>query len=340
MGAITRRWLDATVWRRHGLPPLNAPTSVAAPAMLMGAPSEAWSSLQLQTTAINPNAKVGCVRRYDGNFVSSFASTSGQQDVGTGRATWLSFSGPSVATINSGAVDATIAAFFASIPAGHRVLFTYLHEVDHDKLGGSTPAQYAAAQKRIWELKEANAAVPSNVPVGPVLMGTTFWSSAFLAYFPTGGEYDFIGTDPYNFGRDPADPNYLPEPKTGNAANWRPMSYLFGSTQGVGGIPYLAQRDGKPVALGEYGVHSWPSIPTRKAQWLNETDAYLEAFPTGCLAACYYHSWIGESGPWWVDRINVYSPNNADPQRQGTPGSDPNSLNAYAALLAKYWTGA
>jgi len=296
--------------------------------MLVGANDSDWSSLQTAMQAVNSKARVQIIRRYDGSFPSAFSSSSAQQDVGL-RATWLSFSSPSVANVLSGAADATIASFFASVPSSHRLLVTWIHEVDNNKLGSSTAQDYAAGVSRIWSLKQANAQNPANVSFGPILMGTTYYTGQNYAnYYPTDGHFDFVGIDPYRFVRDASDPYYLPDPKTGGTGTARTMAYLCGNA------PALCSQYSKPIAFGEYGAHPFTSNHQVRPQWLSETDAFMRNLPNGTMASCYFHAKYGESGPWYVDRFHHYTTDASDPLRVGTPGDDPDSLAVFASIAA------
>lgn len=289
--------------------------------MLLGVSEWSWISdgakIVTDLHAVNPQADIQCVRRYDGTVPPAFSSSKGQQDVGQGRASWLSFSGPSISAINSGSEDARIASYFASIPATHRHFFTYLHETDNGKLGGSSAAQFASACARIWNLKNANAQTPANVSVGPILTAGPYRNNTFRQYYPSGGEFDFIGADPYRFSREAGAP---PDPKTGGTGTPRTMAYL------IGALPAFSQETGKPCAIGEYGAHPTTTNVQDRPDWLRETDAFLRSI--GSVVACYFHSSAGESGPWWVDRWHF----NVGGKAVGDP--DPTSLAAFADLLA------
>lgn len=311
-----------------GTPPIDPPEE---PLMLLGTTQLAYTTLQASLHAVNANATMQVIRRYDGAIPSSWSSTSGQNDVGTGRVSWISFSSPTIAQINSGGHDGTIAAFFASIPPTHRCMVTYLHEIDlADKLGSTPPQDYAAAQARLWNIKEANAQNPANVAVGPVLTAGPYRSGTFINFYPTGGQFDFVGADPYRFWRDGTDPYYQPDPKTGGTGTPRSLAYVIGDPNGDGGagMPAYAAAQGKSIAIAEYGAHPTPNDPNNRPNWLVQTDAYLRS--QGCMAAIYFHSHVGESGPWWLDCYHDY----ANPQDRSR--LDPHSVNQFAALLAAH----
>jgi hypothetical protein len=272
------------------------------------------------------------IRRYDGAFTSSWSTTSGQQDVGK-KATWISFSSPSITQINSGAYDATLASFFASIPPTHRVLLSYIHEIDLPaKLGSTPPVDYATAQARIWGIKQANAQDPNNVLVGPCLTGWAFLQGTFAEFFPVGGEFDFVGSDPYRFWRDNtgglSSPWYVADPKAGGPGIERTFAYTIGDPtgNGSGGQAGFAASYGKPIAIGEYGAHPTLNNSSNRPAWLAQTDAYLRA--NNCIAALYFHTRYGESGPWWLDCYHNY----VDIMDKSRP--DPDTINTFASLVA------
>lgn len=319
-------------------PPVVEPPET--PTMLMGVNDSNFVSLQNKLHAVNPNATLRVRRRYDGAFPLSWSSTSGQNDVGTGVITWLSFGSPTIAQINSGSHDANLATFFASIPSTHKCYITYLHEINlPDKLGSTPPAQFAAAQARIWNIKQANAQNPANVLVGPILTADPYRTGAFTGFYPAGGEFDFIGADPYRFWRDANDPLYQPDPKTGGTGTPRTMAYLLGdpNADGSSGAAAFSASSGKPIAIAEYGAHPTPNDVNNRPNWLVQTDAYLRAH--NCMAALYFHAPYGESGPWYIDQFHHYTSGNYHTDRETGP-PDPDSFNKYLELLLENNQGA
>ena len=310
-------------------------TPPAASKMLLG--TTEWSekydndAIQPLLYTYNANAKLAIIRRYAdfGEWIpNNFTTSHGSEDIGQNRASWVSYSDPSIAKILDGSFDATLSAYFASIPANHKVMFTYMHEVNNDKLGaGETPQLFAQATAHIWDIKNASAQNSENVKVGPILIPADFRSGTHKPYFPTNGKYDFIGIDPYRFARDVNDPSYIPDPKTGTAGTPRTMEYIIGQA------PAFSISEGKPLAFGEYGAHTWSSKPTERTRWLLETDNFMSKL--NVMAAIYFHSSRGQSGPWLIDRWHVYDSNeNSAARRSGA--TDASSLQTFADLLAKY----
>lgn len=322
-------------WRRFKDGSTFAPGSAPVTQSLIMGVSE-WSHQQDGNAIVNAlksynaNAELMCVRRYQGDIPANFSSTRGPIEAAAGKASWLSFSGPSIAAINSGSMDATLASYFASIPNGHTHFFTYLHEAnnkDDEKLGGATRAQFTSACARIWNIKNANAWSTTKVMVGPILTAEPFRNGTYIDYFPTGGQFDFGGADPYRFARDINDPSYLPDPKAKGPGTKRTMQYL------VGELPAYLDSVGKPMAIGEYGAHTWSTDDGERARWLWETDAFFVANNT--IVACYFHSPNGESGPWLIDRKHIYSTGQYDAVRQ-TGAADPTSMQAFANIVASH----
>lgn len=324
-------------WRnRLGKVVGNTPPVPEAQVMLMGAASgssdEDFDQLQSALFAINPNAKLQIIRRYDNAIPASWSATSGQQDIGI-RATWISFSSPTIAQINSGSHDAMLSTFFASIPPTHHVMLSYIHEIDLPaKIASTPPEDYAAAQARIWDIKQANAQDPTNVLVGPCLTGWAFLQGTHQGFFPSGGQFDFVGADPYRFWRDNTNglmsPWYVPDPKSGGPGVQRSLAYQTGDLldDGSAGMSAFAAGYGKPIAIGEYGAHPTLNDANNRPAWLTQTDTYLRQ--NNCIAALYFHTRYGESGPWWLDCYHNY----VNIMDKSLP--DPDSMNRFASIVA------
>lgn len=323
-------------WRnREGIRVSYATPVPPAKKMMMGtiagSNDEDFNQLQSALYAINPAAKLQIIRRYDGAFPSTWSASSGQADLGI-KSTWISFSSPTIAQINSGAYDSTLASFFASIPASHFTMISYIHEIDlSSKIGSTPPEDYASAQERIWNIKQANAQDPSNVLVGPCLTGWSFQQGTHAPFFPASGAFDFVGADPYRFWRDNANgltsPWYVPDPKSGGTGVQRSMGYITGDpgNDGSAGMAAFAASFGKPIAIGEYGAHPTLNDAQNRPNWLTQTDTYLKA--NNCIVAVYFHARYGESGPWWLDCYHNYV-TITDKSRP-----DPDSMNRFASLV-------
>lgn len=310
----------------------EAPKATMLMGAIAGTGDEDFNQLQSLLYNVNPSAKLQMIRRYDDAFPSSWTATSGNNDVGN-KATWISFSSPSISQINSGSYDTLLASFFASIPASHHVLVSYIHEIDlPDKIGATPPADYALAHARIWGIKQSNAQDPTNVLLGPCLTGWAFLQGTHADFFPAGGEFDFVGADPYRFWRDNTNgltsPWYVPDPKAGGPGVQRSLAYQTGdlNADGSAGMAAFAASFGKPIAIGEYGAHPTLNNPANRPNWLVEADTYLRS--NNCIAALYFHTRYGGSGPWWLDCYHNYV-DIMDKSR-----SDPDSVEQFASLVA------
>jgi hypothetical protein len=99
------------------------------------------------------------------------------------------------------------------------------------------------------------------------------------------------------------------------------MSYLMSGWE-----TYHAAHPTIPLLIGEYSAHPDCDDINDRALWLQQTHQWYLDYD--CIAACYYHSSVGESGPWWVDCFHNFS----TPTDQSH--ADPTSLNAFASLVA------
>lgn len=258
-------------------------------------------------------------RFYEGTWPSA-PTAKETTDVARGVVPWVSFSGPSAATIASGAHDANIAAYFAA--SDQPKLVTYRHEVDHGPK--ETPSDFRAAQERIFALKEAHCPTPRDVLVGPILMGWAFTTGSDYNFqqYMSPGYMDFIGTDPYRFWRPTVmidnnrDRQTAPiDPSTGGYGVKRSMQYSCeGVSSGQTLISY-ATALGIPIAIGESSAHPDPDDTTDRPGWLQQTVDYLNAVPCGCIAVCWFHGPWGGRGAWYLDRTNYFSASEGDASR-------------------------
>ena len=267
-----------------------------ATGLMIGTTEAAYSQLEYAL------GKPLAVRRsYDGVMPSAFSACKAAADVGK-RASWISFTAfPTAAVARS---------FFASIPAGHRVMVTCVHEADNGKMTGTA---FAPQQAALMDALNASGADRSLVTCGPILTANTYRNGGYTAYYPDPAAYDFIGVDAYRFWRPPGSP---PDPKTGNLGQQRTLQWL------IGAAPTLSAQTGKPVAVGEFGAHPFPDDPANRPAWLTESIGHLRSI--NATAAVYFHSGQGESGPWWLDRFHF---------PETAAGSDPDSVRALADLI-------
>jgi hypothetical protein len=200
------------------------------------------------------------------------------QDLALGRVPLLSIqprsrSGVVVpwADIASGAVDDAIrrqATSLGAVPGG--VILALHHEADI-AVGYGTSAEYVAAYRHYVSVFRSVGA--SNVVFAWVLTPHTFKATAD-AWYPGDDVVDWIGADAYNAGGC----------KPG-VTGWRSMQEVASAFYQWG------SAHGKPLVLAEYGSAADPGDPTRRAQWLRETDATFRSWPN--LRAVAYFDSIG-----------------------------------------------
>lgn len=280
----------------HHPPPPPPP----APSLLYGASEIRFDQLQ---AAVGGRLKVR--RSYDTTPGPDIMTSRAGVDLRRGIVPWVSFSGlPD---------DATLEAHFRSVPAGAKVLWTWLHEADMKK---TTPTLFRAGYARLRAIRDRAGA--TGVLLAPVLVGDTFRTGRHVDWLGDGSDLDVVGIDAYRFWRPAGAPGDV-DKLGGGLGRDRAMEWLLGQA------PAFSQQVGKPIGLGEYGAHPRPEDPSDRPRWLRETDAYLRSI--GAFAACYFHSGNGESGPWWVDQYHFTTGG----KTAGDP--DPDSLDAFAALL-------
>jgi hypothetical protein len=321
---------DGTLYRyRDG--GILTPGSPSPSGVLYGA-VEATSFDQLNgLSAITAAGGLKVRRFYEGSWPSA-PSSAQTADYARGVIPFVSYSGPSIATINAGSSDSLISGYFAALPSDKTTYVTWIHEVDNGKLGGSSIAQFKTAIARIHGLKQANAPDPSKVLFGPLLMGYAFT----MAQAPSGAGYyadyltgltalDYVGADPYRFWRPAHSPDLTTvtpnDPKIGGLGTKRSMSYLMSGWE-----TYHAANPSVPLLIGEYSAHPDPANVTDRPDWLQQTHQWFK--DNNCIAACYYHSSVGESGPWWLDCFHNFT------TKTDQSHTDTNSINTYASLLA------
>lgn len=267
------------------------------PTPLYGANHRDFAGLQ---TAMGGKLRVD--RQYWGT-ASATIPADAQSAIDAGVIPWVSF--------DAIPDDAALRAHFAAWPS--RAFWTFQHEVDHNK---SDPATFKAACARIAAARDA-AGAKGRVFLIPVLMANTYRIGAHAQWFGDSSTYDAVGVDGYRYWREPGSP---PDPHTGNLSQSRSFEWIIGQA------PAFAKSVGKPLAVGEFGAHPFTSDHANRPTWLKETGAYLKTIDV--LAACYFHSGLGDSGPWWLDCF----PNWTNPSDRSNP--DPDSMEAYRSLLA------
>lgn len=248
--------------------------------------------------------KVKMVRRYESTLPVDIIRTSAAVDVFSERSSWLSFSDtekPSLATMKS-----------FSMSVEFPTMITPVHEVD---MGKMRPAEFRALCEWYFDGFRSNPLIQ----VGPILTSQPYRKGTYKQWMPS--VCDFIGSDAYRFWRPPGSP---PDPKVGSLGVNRSMKYLIGE------LPAYAKSRGVPMAIGEFGAHPFPNDTANRPNWLQQTYSFLTS--VNCIAAIYFHSYFGGSGPWWGDRFHVFTEDERDPSRRGGK-TDIASMNWFK----KYW---
>jgi hypothetical protein len=143
---------------------------------------------------------------------------------------------------------------------GSPVVIHFHHEPEDDVPLYGTPAEYAAAFRRVVSIFHERGA--TNVEWAWVMMAVTFDPGSGRSpetYYPGDDVVDWIGVDAYNwFGVRPG-------------ASWRELEAIIS--------PFYAWASPheKPLMVAEYGCREDPHDPLRKAQWLANAREMLKA---------------------------------------------------------------
>ena len=347
MPVLTTVW-DGTQWMGGGtttpptgLPPSPwvyesftiGPTPVTLAAFTLGSAAggstsfTAWND-ECVNTGNKPgavNLGLGLHRTYSpGGIVADFMTTAAAGDVANGVASIWSCK-PDISQVASGNHDATFTSFFNSIPAGHRAWLMMWHEPWDDQFVWST---YRAAQARVWGLLNDSNADRDLVKWGILGTGYDFFvGRAQENFFPAGGEYDYVGTDPYDFYRNL---DVMPVSPRGRN-NHRTAAQLFSPAT------EFANSVGKPTVVGELGYHPDPTyldgpmspagVPSKPYRFRSAIEFCVA---NGVEAVAMFHAPNGDDGPWWMNCIHNF----ATPDDRSTP--DVASVTEFRNQLALY----
>lgn len=270
------------------------------------------------------NLGLGVHRTYSpGTIVANFMSTAAAGDVANGVASIWSCK-PPLASVNNGSLDGTWTSFFNSIPAGHRAYIAMWHEPWDDAFDW---AEYRAAQARVWNLLQASEADTHLVKFGIIATSWDYTQNRGPLFFPAGGQFDFVGADPYDMYRNlqvmPASPR--------GRNDHRSPSTILGATVA------FATSVGKPIVIGEFGMHPDPANPNGPANWEgvpsrpHRMAAFMDYMAThNVVAATYFHSSNGDDGPWWLNCFHNFTTKSD----MSTP--DPDTMKVWRDYLAVY----
>lgn len=251
------------------------------------------------------NTGLGFRRSYNtGGWPVSFAASAAGSDAARGVASYWSCY-PSLPAVVNGSLDATITAFFNSIPAGHTMFITVWHEPDvNGKFTSGEYADFRTAQAHMWDLLQASSADTNLVKFGPLLTQSGYRNNGAVNWFPANGKYDFCGGDCYEFRR----PDPLSPPDNAKLSGQN-GGYGFSKTPSQLAQPFrdFATTVGKPMLVGELGIHPDPAILTDRGTRLQAWMDFFDGAANGCYGVALFHSGEGESGPWWWDSLPNWS---------------------------------
>jgi hypothetical protein len=177
---------------------------------------------------------------------------------------------------------------------GRPIYLAFHHEPENDLSAFGTPAEYAAAFRRVVRVFRSRNV--DNVAFVWTMMSWTFDEHSGRnpeAYYPGDRYVDVVGSDGYNWypGR--------------RSARWASFEDVFEPTND------FARAHDKPVIAVEYGVQEDPSVPGRKAEWFADALATVADWPR--FKAVIYFDETTSGFEWVTD-------------------SSSSSMSAYAAL--------
>lgn len=193
--------------------------------------------------------------------------------MGGGNVSW--------ASIASGAEDAQIRAHAQGLASTGKPLFLiFNHEPDMASTAHGTPAEYAAAFRRVVTVFRQQQV--TNVSFSMTLVPYSFQSGAANDFYPGNSYVDWVGADAYNWnGCNPS-----------AGSNWRSLE------EAVAPVLAWSNARNKPVMLPEWGSVEDANAPGRKGQWFRDALATFKAHPEIKVAA--YFNTTGTC-PWWID---------------------------------------
>ena len=163
----------------------------------------------------------------------------------------------------------------AGVPGVH-------HEPEDDLATWGTPAEYAAAFRRVVAIFRARGV--DNVAFVWTMMAWTFdprWANRSTPTTQGDDHVDLIGSDGYNF--------YPRKP----GATWNSFETVYRPTQD------FAVRRATPWMAVEWGAQEDPDVTGRKGQWIIDTLATAKTWPE--LKGLIYFDEIKDGFPWITD---------------------------------------
>lgn len=276
----TYRW-NGTAWdvvhtgpHPKTITPPDAPAPVyPQTSMLIGAAVNNGSQTNFNTleTAIGP---LMVYRSYDSGFPANWQSGAASW-VPDRVVSWHSLK-PDVAGTASGSLDAQLTTWVKSIPATHKTMLTFQHEMENPSKNINS-AQFRTAFQRFYGIVKQYR---PDILVGPIYMSWTFDPASgrnWADWWPGDTAADFIGVDTYE--------TYM-QPAFGTGTTWKPgpeAAYVTAAQHGA--------DHGKPPAIGEFKAAWGPPDSTdiqAKVAWAKATVDYTVSM--NGVAACWFDS--------------------------------------------------
>ncbi len=197
--------------------------------------------------------------------------------------------GSDVAGVNAGRYDAAFRQLVLAAPTDRYVALSMAHEPEND----TTPGPWAQAQNRLGGIKADTGR--TDVKFLPLLMGATFhpdrykWTNPLYKWSDWFADVDLslidgIGADCYQTGKDAATADHA-------ATVFQPVYDALEQT-GLGTVGF-----GEVGAMFKYGGGAL-ATDARRAEYLREVLAIIEAHADVTDFAAYYESSAGAKGPW------------------------------------------
>lgn len=263
-------------------PPPPPPVEGRADPLLIGAAVAARNGKGAAEYTSDWEAELGVgrldiVRRFVDSVPTNLANTWPiAADLAAGRNLWISLKG--------GASASTIAASLRTLPhrANRIILVALHHEPDNDMKQGMTDHTPEWFAGRLAALGEAVDTVRAE---GRTDIAKSFILTGYLDHDGKPGTSEpWFPEDPTDwvYGIDP----YDPESKPGILAE-----------KYAACVEVWRAHGGQYWAVAETGTKL---TGTAGAAQVDEAITYCEADPD-CVAFCYFHSPVGDNGPWWMD---------------------------------------
>lgn len=261
------------------------------------------------------NTGISVIRSYDGGTqVPLFPQSNAASDVAKGCASYYSWTPPAdwpTLFLSQQSLRDRITQFFNSIPFGHRLWFTIGHEPENN---GYDIADFQQMQGIVHDLLVASNADHSRVRYGPLLTNEAFRTNTHARWFPTNpAKMDFVGTDYYRFWRPAVAPR---DPTSGSWGNRQASSFY------VSPVTSFANQMGKPIVIGEVGIHPDPGNLNDRPNLFQSDLTAFQAAGAGLELVCLYHNTLQPyHGPWWWNCLPVYNAYAPGTPKAGNPGN-------------------